>query len=262
MRVPEPVSHTHPQENPLPAPLAQSFVNLTSNSSRAECEPAKAQGRLSVLIITGDVMTSELLKNAFTHGRKGFQVETLTGNSEEIIEGLEGHKADVALISEELQDGPEAGLKVLQKTQAAHGTPAIMLLGSAKPERVVTAFRSGARGVFHRSHSMKSLSKCIQTVHQGQIWIGNQDIEHLLNALTHIRPIQIKKSDGMPLLTPREEEVVRLVADGLKNWEIGQRLKVKEHSVRNYIYRIFEKLGVSNRVELILYAFSHRDGSA
>ena len=57
----------------------------------------------------------------------------------------------------------------------------------------------------------------------------------------------------------REEDVVRLVADGLKNREIAQKLKVKEHSIRNYIYRIFEKLGVSSRVELILYVFSHRD---
>ena len=63
------------------------------------------------------------------------------------------------------------------------------------------------------------------------------------------------------LLTRREEDVVRLVADGPKNREIAQRLKVKEHSIRNYIYRIFEKLGVSSRVELILYVFSHRDSS-
>ena len=221
----------------------------------------RPKDRISVLVVTADNMTGELLKNAFAHGRKGFTVETLAGSSQKIIGELGSHKADVALITEELQDGPEAGIKVLQKARESRGTPAIMLLQSSKPERVVNAFRSGARGVFHRSHSMKSLSKCIQTVHEGQIWAGNPDIEHLLNALTHIRPIQIKKSDGMPLLTPREEEVVRLVADGLKNWEIGQRLKVKEHSVRNYIYRIFEKLGVSNRVELILYAFSHRDGS-
>jgi len=65
----------------------------------------------------------------------------------------------------------------------------------------------------------------------------------------------------MPLLTRREEDVVRLVADGLKNREIAQRLKIKEHSIRNYLYRIFEKLGVSSRVELILYAFSNRDFS-
>ena len=52
--------------------------------------------------------------------------------------------------------------------------------------------------------------------------------------------------------------MVLLVADGLKNREIAERLKVKEHSIRNYLYRIFEKLGVSTQVELILYAFSHR----
>lgn len=63
----------------------------------------------------------------------------------------------------------------------------------------------------------------------------------------------------MPLLARREGDVVRLVAAGMKNCEIAQRLRVKEHSTRNYIYRIFEKLGVSSRVELILYIFSHRD---
>jgi DNA-binding NarL/FixJ family response regulator len=56
----------------------------------------------------------------------------------------------------------------------------------------------------------------------------------------------------MPLLTRCEEEVVHLVADGLKNLEITERLKVKEHSVRNYLYRIFEKLGVSTWVQQIL----------
>jgi DNA-binding NarL/FixJ family response regulator len=60
----------------------------------------------------------------------------------------------------------------------------------------------------------------------------------------------------MPLLTRREEDVVRLVADGLKNGEVAQRLNVAEHTVRNYLYRIFDKLGVSNRVELILYAYN------
>lgn len=259
-------SNPQPQERQLPpAPSLppRRFTNVIAESAtEVGHQPALAKRRLSVLVITGDIMTSELLKSAFTHGRNGFHVETLTGSSGEIIENLQEYNVDVALISEELQDGPEAGIKVLQKTQAFQEHPAIMLLGSSKPERVLNAFRSGARGVFHRNHSMKSLSKCIQTVHEGQVWISNPDIELLLNALTYVRPIQIKNSDGIPLLTPREEEIVRLVADGLKNWEIGQRLKVKEHSVRNYIYRIFEKLGVSNRVELILYAFSHRDGSA
>jgi DNA-binding NarL/FixJ family response regulator len=61
----------------------------------------------------------------------------------------------------------------------------------------------------------------------------------------------------MPLLTRREEDVVRVVADGLKKREIALRLKVKELSIRNYLYRIFEKLGVSIRVERLLDAISH-----
>jgi len=217
--------------------------------------------RIRVLVVTADNMTSELLKNAFAHGRQGFTVQTLTGTSQKIIGELGSHKADVALISEELQDGPEAGSRVLQKTRDTQGTSAIMLLRSSKPERVISAFRDGARGVFYRSHSLKSLSKCIQAVHQGQIWASNEDLEHLIKALSHSKPLHLNNSRGTPLLTRREEDVVRLVADGLKNREIAQRLKVKEHSIRSYIYRIFEKLGVSSRVELILYVFSHREGS-
>ncbi len=216
---------------------------------------------ISVLVVTADNMTSELLRNAFAHRRNGFAVETMTGSSQKIIGGLASHKADVALISEELQDGPQAGVKVLHMLQNSHHTPAIMLLQSSKPECVVNAFRGGARGIFYRTHSLKALSKCIRMVHKGQIWVSNEDIGHLINALAQSKPIQLNNPDGMPLLTRREEEVVHLVADGLKNREIAQKLQVKEHSIRNYVYRIFEKLGVSNLVELILYAFSQRDHS-
>jgi DNA-binding NarL/FixJ family response regulator len=221
----------------------------------------KPREPIRVLVVTADNMTSELLKSAFAHNRRDFEVETLTGSSQKIIGGLGAHKTDVALISEELQDGPLAGSKVLQKLWNSHHTPTIMLLQSCKPECVVNAFRDGARGIFYRAHSLKALSKCIQTVHRGQILASNEDIEHILTALIRTKPLQIKNADGMPLLTRREEDVVRLVADGMKNREIAQKLKVKEHSIRNYLYRIFEKIGVSIRVELILYAFSHQSHS-
>jgi DNA-binding NarL/FixJ family response regulator len=219
----------------------------------------RSKDRISVLVVTADNMTSELLRNAFAHGRKGFAVETMTGSSQKIISGLAAHKPDVALISEELQDGPQAGVKVLQRLQNSQRIPAIMLLQCSKPECVVNAFRGGARGIFYRTHSLKALSKCIRMVHRGQIWASNEDVEHLINALTRTKPMHLNNPEGMPLLTRREEEVVHLVADGLKNREIAEHLQVKEHSVRNYIYRIFEKLGVSSRVELILYAFTQRD---
>jgi len=218
--------------------------------------------RISVLIVTADNMTSEMLRNAFAHARKEFAVETLTGSSQKIIGQLGAHKPHVALICGELEGDPQAGFKVLQKLRDSHPhTAAIMLLQFSEPDRVVGAFREGARGVFYRTHSLKALSKCIRMVHQGQIWAGNEDLEHILNALAHLKQLQFNDANGMPLLTHREGDVVRLVADGLKNREIAQRLNVAEHSIRNYLYRIFDKLGVSTRVELILYAFSQRDRS-
>jgi DNA-binding NarL/FixJ family response regulator len=215
-----------------------------------------------VLIVTADNMTAEMLTNAFANGRKDFAVETLTGSSHKVIGELVAHKPHVALICEELQDGPSAGFKVLHKLRDSHHhTAAVILCQCSKPDGVIDAFREGARGIFYRNHSLKALSKCIRTVHQGHIWASNEDLEHLINALTHVKPLQFNDADGMPLLTRREEDVVRLVADGLKNREIAQRLNVAEHSIRNYLYRIFEKLGVSTRVELVLYAFNQRDHS-
>jgi DNA-binding NarL/FixJ family response regulator len=213
----------------------------------------RPKSQIRVLIVSPDNMTGELLSGAFRKRGSDFAVKTLVGTSQHIIERLDGCKSDVALISDELQDGPKAGFKVLQKVRAApQSTPAIMLLKSSKPDSVIEAFREGARGIFYRSHSMKALTKCIRTVHQGQFWISTDDLEHVMSGLCETKPFRIVDSNGLALLTRREEDVVRLVVEGMKNREIAQNLQISDHSVRNYLYRIFEKLGVSSRVELIL----------
>ena len=217
---------------------------------------------IRVLIIAADNMMGELLTGAFNQRQHDFTLSTLVGSSDSVVGKLAAHETDVAVISAELQDGPLAGLNVLQGLRnTRRRVAAVMLLKAATPESVVSAFREGARGLFYRSHSLKALSKCIRTVHEGQIWASNEDIEHLINAVVHTKPLEFHDAKGMPLLTRREEDVVRLVADGLKNREIAHKLNVAEHSVRNYLYRILDKLELSSRVELILYAVSQRERS-
>jgi DNA-binding NarL/FixJ family response regulator len=207
-------------------------------------------------------MTGELLRNAFAQEQKDFAVDTLAGSSQKVIGELGHCKHNVALICEELQDGQQAGFKVLKKLRDSHQhTAPIMLVQNSTPECVVDVFRQGARGILSRTHSLKDLSKCIRVVHEGQIWACNKDLEHILSALVQTKPLQINNASGTPLLTRREEDVMRLVAEGLKNREIAQKLNVAEHSIRNYLTRIFDKLGVSSRVELILYAFNRRQSS-
>jgi DNA-binding NarL/FixJ family response regulator len=135
-------------------------------------------------------------------------------------------------------------------------TAVIMLLETPERDLVVDSFRGGARGVFSRTRPFNTLPKCIRAVHQGQIWVSNDQIELLLEILMRIRPLQTVKPRGMASLTQREEEVVRLVTEGMRNAEISQKLDVTEHTVRNYLCRVFEKLGLSSRVELVLYALS------
>ena len=159
-----------------------------------------AQDSINVLVVAPDNMTAELLTNAFTRGRSNFAVTTLIGASQAVSDKLPRCKSDVALISEELEDGSQAGFKILQKLRDSnHGTPAIMLLKSSRADSVIDAFREGARGVFYRNASLKALSKCIRTVHLGQIWVGNEDLEHLVNALHHTKPMHITDAAGVAL---------------------------------------------------------------
>ncbi len=216
--------------------------------------------RIRVHIAEASPMNGQLIAGALKRCRQQFDVVASTSTSTEAVRRLEDHSADVAVISSELQDGPLTGYKVLHQLRASRSkTAAIMLLDSGERDLVIDAFRGGARGIFCRMQSFKALSKCIRTVHKGQVWASNVEIEFLLEALTHYTPLQLVRSSGMNLLTPREEEVVRLVAEGMRNRDIAQKLNVSEHTVRNYLFRIFEKLGVSSRVELVLYVLSRRD---
>jgi DNA-binding NarL/FixJ family response regulator len=130
-----------------------------------------------------------------------------------------------------------------------------MLLDAPDRNSVVEAFRAGARGVFCRTESLKSLSKCIRCVHDGQVWANSNELRFLLDALSQAMSTRIVGAAGVSL-SKRERDVVQCVSEGLSNREIAHRLTLTEHTVKNYLFRIFDKLGVSSRVEVVLYAFN------
>jgi DNA-binding NarL/FixJ family response regulator len=137
-------------------------------------------------------------------------------------------------------------------------TRLVVLIDRSEPDLVVQVFRAGATGVFSRSESQFGLlCKCVLCVHRGQIWANTGQLKSLVDALTQMPFVRVVDSDGANLLTKREEDLVRLVADGLSNRDIARKLNLSEHTVKNYVFRIFDKVGVSNRVELVLYALSN-----
>jgi DNA-binding NarL/FixJ family response regulator len=166
----------------------------------------------------------------------------------------------VALISADLEDSTSAGLEILPELHASYPQVRIIaLLDTGQEETIVRAFRGGAKGVFCRTDGeLDMLGKCIRSVHEGPIW-ATQQLHYILSDLI-VSPIRARSVTGKNLLTGREMEVAALVAGGLPNREVAQRLGIGEHTVSNYLFRMYNKLGISSRVELVLYVTKQRDG--
>lgn len=147
----------------------------------------------------------------------------------------------------------------LRRVHLAHpGVAKVLLVESYDRELVVSAFRSGVRGIFCISDAhFRLLCRCIQRIADGQIWVNTEQLGFLLNLISEVPSLRVLNSRGRSMLTPREEQVVALVAEGLSNRDIAQELDLSEHTIKKYLFRIFDKLGISSRVELVLYAVNH-----
>lgn len=210
-----------------------------------------------VLIADESLMDCQLLRSALSRSRLSFRVVACAVSQADIIRSMNAHPPDIALISESLQDGPLTGFGVLSELHHSFPqTSVIVLLKSAGEDLVVDAFRAGARGVFCRAEPLHTLCKCINAVQQGQIWANSKQLRSVLNAFASAAPLHLVNSQGRALLTKRETDVVKLVVEGHTNRDVGQKLGLTEHTVSNYLFRIYEKLGISSRVELVLYSLT------
>jgi len=188
-------------------------------------------------------------------------LEVISPDSQELARSVDLHHVDVLLISSDLNH-PGGGFEFLRAMRPSHpGLRAVLLLSSSKPESVLEAFRSGARGVLSRQDSIETLSKCLRRVFQGQIWANSQELHLVVEALAASPTSSAVNAQGMEQLSKREMEVVTTVAQGLTNREIAKRLGLSEHTVKNYLFRVYDKLGVSSRIELLFMTLSRSDSS-
>ncbi len=209
---------------------------------------------IGILVACRRTITCELYSRTLNR-HAGFQVEAIATSADEILRSTPRAGIHVALISTALRDGPVSGLSVLQSLQeSSPGIKSILLFDPEESHLVVPAFRAGARGVFCAGQGdFKSLCRCVERVHAGQVWANSAELSEVLDTFAHDHVTRIVDADGLRLLTKREEEVTRLIREGLTNREIACQLHLSEHTVRNNLFRIFDKLGVSNRVELAIY---------
>ncbi len=212
---------------------------------------AKTRQAIRVVLADRTRMDCQLLAALLRRSSSRCKVAGTADSAAEARSILKELHPHVAVVSPHLAEGPLAGFDLVQEMRdLVPETRAIMLLNSMEPRMVIYSFQVGAKGVFSRDRPVEALAKCIEVVQQGQIWAGTNELEIVLQAMAKRSRFEPLSATGERLLTSREAEVANLVAEGLRNREISERMKLSTHTVKNYLYRVYEKLGVSSRVEL------------
>jgi DNA-binding NarL/FixJ family response regulator len=232
---------------------------MTSLSPARLTDPAASGAteeieEIKVLVADSSPIQSQLLTRAL-RARREFQVSTVALEATALHSFMQSNSVDIVLIAANNLPDPS----LLRWLRISHPKVApVLLVERDDRETVVNAFRGGAKGLFLFNHTpFRTLCKCINCVFRGQTWINSQQMHYLLDALSEVPTLRLVSASGRSLLTPREEQVVALVADGLSNREVAGELGLSEHTIKKYMLRIFDKLGISTRVELVLYAVSH-----
>ncbi len=190
----------------------------------------------------------------------GFEVVGEASDGDELLGLIRKAKPDILLL--DLSMPRRDGMAVLRELSAAKIPVRTLLLTAAIDQnQIVQALRLGAYGVILKESTTQRLFDSIRCVMSGQYWIGRESVSDLVKAL---RTAGGPADGGNGLrardfgLTPRELEIVTLVVAGYSNPDIGQRCSISEQTVKHHVSNIFDKLGVSNRLELALFAVNHR----
>jgi DNA-binding NarL/FixJ family response regulator len=208
-----------------------------------------APNAIGVLVADSNQMHRQLLVSALRR-RPEFRVSCCELAANSMLAAVGDNAIDVLLMN------AEDDMSVVRNLHLAHPKIAkVLLLEKSDRSTVTNAFRAGVRGLFSFTESpFRLLCKCIHRVQEGQLWASNQQLEYLIETMTLVPSLRVINNNGFKLLTAREEQVVALVADGLSNREVARELGLSEHTVKKYLFHIFDKVGVSSRVELVLYA--------
>lgn len=220
--------------------------------------PSGATDPVRVLVADSNQTQSQLLSSALRRQHR-LRIACCRSEISDCLYALGSSPFDICLLG----DGSGDQDRVIETLRVLHAnyprTGLILLLDSYDRNLVVNAMRAGVRGLFCRaSQPFRALCRCISVVHQGQYWANTEQMNYVIEAFISAPGTRIINCKGEGILTPREEQIVNLVTAGIGNREIAEQLGIKENTVKKSLLRTYDKVGVSNRVELVLYTLMHR----
>ena len=186
-----------------------------------------------------------------------FEVCAEAKDGSEVLDVLRQSEPDILLL--DLKMPGLDGIWALQRIQNQKlKTKIIVLTASDDESEYVQAMKYGTSGIVLKQTATELLIKSIRKVYQGEIWLDAKTIAAVMRQFATPGDVGGPRERERPRLSNREREIVALVAQGFKNKEIAERMFISEQTVKNHLHNIFDKLGVSDRLELALYAI-HRN---
>jgi DNA-binding NarL/FixJ family response regulator len=226
-------------------------------STLAENDKISKESRTSKILIADDHTIFRDGLRCLLETQPQFVVVGECSNGAETVTAVARLKPDILLL--DLHMPRLHGLEVLKELSAlAIPVRTILVIAEIEKQQMVEALLLGASGVVMKDTSPQLLFKAISTVIEGQYWIGRESVTDIIQTLremaSSVRNEQRKHMFG---LTSRELEIVSALAEGETNKDIARRLSVSEETVKHHLTNIFNKVGVSQRLELVLFAIRH-----
>jgi len=183
-----------------------------------------------------------------------FDVVARCVNGEETLAAVQEHRPDILIL--DIHMPRKDGLEVLSALhQQMLPTRVVLLAATIDEDEVLEALRLGVRGIVLKELAPQLLVQCVRRVQAGEQWLEKQLSGRALDTLLRREATMHGPKPG---LTPRELEIVRMAASGLRTKEMAKRLAISEGTVKIHLHSIYKKLKVQNRVELVLHAHSKK----
>jgi DNA-binding NarL/FixJ family response regulator len=215
---------------------------------------------IRLLMANLPTILSDLLSNAF-EAVPDIQVVKPVNDLHNLLDASKNGTSNVILLGSSRAENICSAVAIIDVLPDRHKDAKVIVI-TQEPgyAEVISLFRAGVKGIICSLNlRFDMLCKSVRCVHEGQIWASNEQLTYLVSSVSRPKSTDVTDSHGRPLLTAREQQVLHLLADGLSNFELATVLRLSEHTIKNHLFRIYDKLGVSNRMEAVLYALTPRN---